>query len=81
MPAQHIVFYGKESCADCKRSRRLLDSRGIVYEYRDIEVSPIYLAEMLKLAHGRYKTPTIVWDNKIVQEPSNSELLDELERR
>jgi thioredoxin reductase (NADPH) len=71
-----ITIYGAEWCADCHRSKRLLSDYGIPYAYKDIDSSDGIKAEMLALVDGRNTIPTIILeDGKILQEPSNVELL------
>ena len=73
--SRHVILYGTDDCADCIRSRALLEQYGVEYEYRNIATNPAYKREMLALAHGRNVKPTIVWNDTIVQEPSNDELI------
>lgn len=73
-----IVVYGAAWCADCHRSRRLLDERDIVYDYRDIDADPADMAALLELTEGRDIIPTIAWGDTILQEPTNDELLSAL---
>ncbi|MBI4577951.1 MAG: Spx/MgsR family RNA polymerase-binding regulatory protein [Planctomycetes bacterium] len=35
-----IILYGKESCGTCKKVRRYLTDRGIIFETRDISTQP-----------------------------------------
>jgi thioredoxin reductase (NADPH) len=76
---QTIIMYGADWCADCRRSRELLDSKQVAYDYRDIEQDPSSLAEMLKITAGRNVIPSIVLgDGTLLQEPSNDVLLQAL---
>lgn len=74
-----IRVYGASWCADCHRARALLDQYGVKYAYFDIDEDDEAKQKMLALTNGRNVIPTITWDNKILQEPSNSELITALE--
>jgi thioredoxin reductase (NADPH) len=81
MGTDHIIVYGAEWCADCHRSRTLLDSEAIDYEYKDIDTDAATLAEMLALTDGKNVIPTIVLpDARVLQEPSNQALLEALHK-
>ena len=72
-----IKFYGKEGCADCMRSKALLASLKVSYEYVDIEKSFNAIEEIERITNGLKKTPTIVFsDGEFVIEPSNQRLSD-----
>lgn len=73
-----IVVYGADWCADCHRSKALLDQYGVPYEYRNVEVNDADREKMLELTGGRNVIPTIVWDDQMLQEPTNDELIDAL---
>lgn len=74
-----IRVYGASWCADCHRARALLDQYNVKYAYFDIDEDDEAKQKMLALTNGRNVIPTITWDNKILQEPSNSELITALE--
>lgn len=77
--SKQVVVYGADWCADCHRSRRLLDDHKISYDYKDIDSSDDLKNEMLALVDGRNVIPTIVLeDGTILQEPTNDELLTAL---
>jgi thioredoxin reductase (NADPH) len=75
------LVYGAGWCADCHRSRQLLEREHIDYEYLDVDSDPAILAAMLELTGGRNVIPTIVLHDKILQEPTNDELLQALDRK
>jgi glutaredoxin-like protein len=74
-------MYGAAWCGDCRRSKRLLDARGVDYEYVDLEVH-VEAAEIAKSISGRTNIPVVVFpDGTHVTEPSDDELgakLDEV---
>lgn len=75
----NIIVYGTEWCPDCHRSRQLLDSQDIAYDYRDIDKNEAAKLEMMKLTNNRNVIPTIVINGEqILQEPSNDQLLTSL---
>jgi thioredoxin reductase (NADPH) len=81
MADAQLLVYGADWCADCHRSRALLDSIGAAYDYRDIEHDEATRLAMLELTEGREIIPTIVTpDGMILEEPSNDELLSALKR-
>lgn len=78
---QKIIVYGAEWCADCHRSRRLFDDHNVAYDYFDIDKNHDKKAEMLVLTDGKNVIPTIKIGDKVLQEPTNDELLTLLDLR
>jgi glutaredoxin len=75
-----VVMYGAEWCADCRRSKRLLDDRQISYSYVDLEQTPDAIEEVLSRNDGRRIIPTIVFeDGSHLSEPTNAQLSAKLE--
>ncbi len=74
-----VVVYGAEWCADCHQSRQLLNEHKVAYDYYDIDSDPKLKAEMLALTNGQNVIPTIKIGDRIVQEPTNDELLTMLD--
>ncbi|KZE93569.1 MULTISPECIES: glutaredoxin domain-containing protein [unclassified Agromyces] len=77
-----ITMYGADWCGDCRRSKALLDRRGVDYEYVDLEVV-VEGAARAKAISGRTNIPVVVFpDGTHFTEPSDAELaakLDEVE--
>jgi mycoredoxin len=77
-----ITMYGAEWCGDCRRSKALLDRRGVDYEYVDLEVE-FDGAARAKAVSGRTNIPVVVFpDGTHFTEPTDAELgakLDEVE--
>ena len=77
-----ITMYGAAWCGDCRRSKALLDRRGVDYEYVDLEVV-IEGAERARPISGRTNIPVVVSpDGSHFTEPTDAELgakLDALE--
>lgn len=79
MASPQITIYGAEWCADCHRSRALLDQFDVPYTYKDIDADASAMTEMLALVDGRNVIPTIVFGDTILQEPTNHELITALD--
>ena len=74
-----IVFYGTKWCFDCKRAKKFLDQRNIVYRYVDIDRDPGARAYVQEVNNGNRSVPTIVFpDGEILVEPSNAELAEKV---
>ncbi len=70
-----IVMYGASWCADCRRSKNLLDSKNIQYEFIDIDAVPGAADKVAEINDGRKSIPTILFpDGGVLVEPSNDEL-------
>jgi glutaredoxin len=75
-----IVMYGADWCADCRRSKRLLDEREVAYSYVDLEQAPAAIEEVLERNDGRRVIPTIVFaDGSHLSEPTDSQLSSKLD--
>ena len=76
-----ITMYGAAWCGDCRRSKALLDRRGVDYEYVDLEVD-VEAADIAKSISGRTNIPVVVFpDGTHFTEPTDEELgakLDEV---
>jgi mycoredoxin len=81
MPAQQtITVYGADWCGDCRRAKRLLESRNVHYEWIDVEHDPAKAAEAQRIG-GRRNIPVIVLpDETVLVEPSDPELDQALNR-
>lgn len=70
-----IKVYGADWCGDCIRAKRLLDRRGLEYEWIDVDVQAGAAQEAVQLANGRKNIPVIVLpDGKVLVEPTDPEL-------
>ncbi|QEO14873.1 NrdH-redoxin [Agromyces intestinalis] len=76
-----ITMYGADWCIDCRRSKALLDRRGVEYDYVDLLVVEDG-ADRAKAISGRTNIPVVVFpDGTHFTEPSDAELgakLDEV---
>ncbi len=67
-------MYGADWCSDCRRSKALLDSRGVDYTYVDVE-AVIEGADAAKAISGRTSIPVIAFPDGTHQvEPSDADL-------
>ena len=74
-----ITVYGADWCSDCKRSKRLLDSKNIEYTWVDVENNEAALQTVKSLNQGKRIIPTIVFPNgDILVEPTDSQLSSKL---
>jgi mycoredoxin len=73
-----ITVYGAGWCADCRRSKRLLDSRAATYAWVDTGTPGV--RDELRAA-GYEAIPVIVFpDGSILMEPSDAALVAALDR-
>ena len=70
--AQRLTMFGAEWCGDCRRSKKLLDTLNVDYDYVDL----LLVEEGADRAHaisGRTQIPVILFpDGTHVVEPSDS---------
>jgi mycoredoxin len=73
-----ILMFGAEWCRDCRRSKALLDSRGVEYDYVDLE-SVADGADRAYAVSGRTNIPVVVFpDGTHLVEPTDPELAAKL---
>lgn len=69
-----ITMFGAAWCGDCRRSKSLLDTLGIDYDYVDLETEVDAAAESEAIA-GRKNIPVIAFpDGSHQVEPSDPDL-------
>ena len=74
-----VTMYGAEWCGDCRRSKRLLDSRDVDYDYIDLETVADG-ADRAKAISGRTQIPVVVFpDGTHFTEPTDAELAAKLD--
>lgn len=56
MPAK-VTLYSQPGCAPCFAARMFLQSRGIPFEYKDVQADPQAFRELMDL--GSRSTPTL----------------------
>lgn len=75
MDQQDITVYGTNWCGDCRRAKLFMDTRGIGYDWIDIENDSDAAKRVMEINGGYRSVPTIVFeDGSILVEPSNAEL-------
>lgn len=71
---QRITMFGAQWCGDCRRSKSLLDTLGVDYDYVDLE-NEADGADRAQAISGRTRIPVIVFpDDSHVVEPSDAQL-------
>jgi len=71
---KNITMFGTTTCADCNRSKKVLDDNGVSFDFIDLAVVTEAVAMAEQLA-GRKSTPVISFPDGSVQvEPSDAEL-------
>ena len=76
----NLVIYATNWCWDCRRVRKLLDARGIPYDWIDIDKDKLAEKAVLEVNRGMRSVPTILFpDGSILVEPSNDRLLEKLQ--
>ena len=76
-----LIVYGASWCPDVKRSRALLDAKGVEYDYLDVEADSGAEESVRALQIGERRIPTIVWPvGTHLVEPSDDELTAHLNR-
>ena len=74
-----ITMYGAEWCGDCRRSKRLLDSLGVAYEYVDVANDDAG-KDVAIVISGKQSIPVITFsDGTFVVEPSDIDLRSKVE--
>ncbi len=69
-----VTLYGTATCADCRRSRSLLDAEGVSYRYVGIDEDEA-AADYVRTTNGRTSTPFIEFvDGSTQTEPTDDEL-------
>ena len=77
---EQIKIYGTKWCGDTKRALRILDERGVPYDWIDIDKNPQGEKLVKETNHGNRSVPTIFFpDGSILVEPSNQALNEKLD--
>ncbi|MEV4481571.1 glutaredoxin family protein [Micromonospora coxensis] len=76
-----LVVYGTGWCPDVRRSRALLDSAGIAYDYVDLDEDRAATEFVRGLQQGPRRVPTLLWpDGTFLVEPTDDQLRAHLSR-
>jgi len=73
-PQKTIIVYGSMECNHCHEFRRKLESKGIIYEFRDVDKNDAYYMEMQKLIlsinyNGYVRYPVIDIEGEVFVNP------------
>jgi glutaredoxin len=62
-----LIIYGNSNCVYCNAAKKLADSKGVEYEYRNLDEDRYY-NEFKILMNGADKVtiPQIWWDDKYI---------------
>ena len=69
-----IKVYGADWCGDTRRTRKLLATLGVPYDYVDIDDDPAAEAWITEQNNGKRLTPTVDLGDARLFEPSDAEL-------
>jgi len=76
---KNITMFGTTTCADCNRSKKVLNDNGVQFDFIDLEVV-IEAAAVAEQLAGRKSTPVISFPDGSVQvEPTDADLTAKLE--
>ena len=74
-----ITLYGADWCSDCRRSKKLLETMGVAYNYIDVEAIET-AADEARAISGRTNIPVVTFpDGTHFVEPSDADLRAKLE--
>ncbi len=59
-----ITVYGTMWCGDCRRTKRFLEERGVIFREVNIDETPDAEELVLRVNDGRRKVPTIEVDGR-----------------
>lgn len=74
MRQPNVSVYGSRTCPDTNRATAFLDSKGIPYEFKDVDENPEYNDFIAGLNNGKRVMPTIRVENSNYINPSEAEL-------
>ncbi len=76
---QPIIMYGATWCGDCRRAKKFFDSKGVNYQWIDVEQNPEAVETVMKYNNGMQSIPTIIFpDGAVMVEPTNAQLATKL---
>ena len=77
--SKEIIIYSAQWCADCRRSKRLLDSLNVEYLLIDVESDALAEAKAIEINGGKLAIPVIVFpDGTHLTEPSDIALTEKI---
>ena len=82
MSESAVVMYGTSWCGDCRRTKKILERRGVDYAWVDVEKRKGAREEMLRLNGGDRRVPTILFpDGSVLVDPSIPQLNERLDEQ
>ena len=77
-----VVMYGTSWCGDCRRTKKVLEKRGVDYAWVDVEKKKGAREEMLRLNGGDRRVPTILFpDGGVLVDPTTPQLNKRLDKQ
>ena len=78
-PQKNIIVYGSMECNHCHQFRRKLESKGITYEFRDVDENDAYFIELQNLIKsikysGYVSYPVIDIEGEVLVNPVFSDV-------
>jgi len=64
MSSKRVILYSQPGCPPCFAAKRYLQSKGITFEYKDIQADPQALRELMEMKSQ--STPTLVVGSEIL---------------
>ncbi|MFT4111548.1 glutaredoxin family protein [Silvibacterium sp.] len=59
-----VVLYSQPGCPPCFAAKQFLKSRGVAFEYKDVQADPEAMRELLEM--NSRSTPTLVVDGEVM---------------
>ena len=71
----NIKVYGADWCSDCVTAKKILNSKGVDFEYIDITDNQEAISLVEKINNGRRVIPTLMVDGVIFTNPGINGLM------
>tara|TARA_B100000902_G_C27273431_1_gene897553 strand:- start:525 stop:764 length:240 start_codon:yes stop_codon:yes gene_type:complete len=77
----NIKVYGADWCSDCVSTKKLLDAKGVDYEYIDIVDNEEAITLVEKINKGRRVIPTLIVDGLSYTNPGINGLMKIIKKK
>lgn len=67
------ILYVKRGCPYCKTAKDYLDQQQVAYQEVEVRSDPAQMKKLEEIS-GQSKTPTLVWDGKVLANFGTDEL-------